>query len=285
MYVKSIKSSLINGVRVDTLEVRFPRIILPEFNTHRVFSRNAQSSRAKPISKVIQEDLTYNIRDYGWRKNNKGMSPVEFFDEIDSNELDERREAYKQATIEYVRYMEEKGVHKELANRPLEQFMETTVLVTSTEWKNFITLRSDSGAQLEIRVPTIEIKKVLSKTTPIERNFHLPYIEESLDNEYKYSSFFTKEMLIKKIKQSTARCARVSYFSFDKKESELEKDIELFTKLKESKHLSPFEHVVLSNETLNFLFSMNDWQGNSFNGNFSKGVIQFRKLIELGIEV
>ena len=199
--------------------------------------------------------------------------------------MDERREAYKQATIEYVRYMEEKGVHKELANRPLEQFMETTVLVTATEWKNFITLRSDSGAQLEIRVPTIEIKKVLSKTTPIERNFHLPYIEESLDNEYKYSSFFTKEMLIKKIKQSTARCARVSYFSFDKKESELEKDIELFTKLKESKHLSPFEHVVLSNETLNFLFSMNDWQGNSFNGNFSKGVIQFRKLIELGIEV
>lgn len=279
MYVKSIKSSLINGVRVDTLEVRFPRIILPEFNTHRVFSRNAQSSRAKPISKVIQEDLTYHVSDYGWRKNNKGMSPVELFNEIDSKELDEKREAYKQVTLEYVKYMEEKGVHKELANRPLEQFMETTVLVTATKWKNFITLRIDPGAQLEIRIPTIEIKKVLNKTTPIERDFHLPYTEET--------SFLSQERLTQLIKQSVARCARVSYFSFDKKESELEKDIELFNRLKESKHLSPFEHVVLNQSTCEYLFPKDYCiiDNVPLSGNFHKGVIQFRKLIELGLEI
>lgn len=279
MYVKSIKSSLINGVRVDTLEVRFPRIILPEFNTHRVFSRNAQSSRAKPISKVIQEDLTYHVSDYGWRKNNKGMSPVELFNEIDSKELDEKREAYKQVTLEYVKYMEEKGVHKELANRPLEQFMETTVLVTATKWKNFITLRIDPGAQLEIRIPTIEIKKVLNKTTPIERDFHLPYTEET--------SFLSQERLTQLIKQSVARCARVSYFSFDKKESELEKDIKLFNRLKESKHLSPFEHVVLNQSTCEYLFPKDYCiiDNVPLSGNFHKGVIQFRKLIELGVDI
>ena len=279
MYCKSIKSSLINGVRVDTLEVRFPRIILPEFNTHRVFSRNSQSSRAKPISKVISEDLTYEVSDYGWRKNNKGMSPVDFFDEIDSKELDEKREEYKQVTLEYVKYMEQKGVHKELANRPLEQFMETTVLVTTTEWKNFITLRLNEDAQTEIRVLAKMIKDTLEQTKPMIRDYHLPYSDINISNKD----------LKDRIKQSVARCARVSYFSFDKKENELDKDIELFNRLKESKHLSPFEHIVLNPDIVkeNFWYeglTFRTIHGSS-NGNLSQGVVQFRKLIELGVEI
>ena len=41
------------GVRLTTMEATFHRFILPEFNTHRAFSRNAASSRAIPIKKVI----------------------------------------------------------------------------------------------------------------------------------------------------------------------------------------------------------------------------------------
>lgn len=279
MYVKSIKSSLINGVRVDTLEVRFPRIILPEFNTHRVFSRNFQSSRAKPILKVISEDLTYIPSDYGWRKNSKGMSPSELFSKEESIDLSIRWMNAKDTAIEFANKLLSQNVAKEIVNRLLEPFMEVTGVVTSTEWNNFLTLRMNEGAQTEIRVLAKMIKDTLESTTPIERDFHLPYTEDV--------SFLSKERLMQLIKQSVARCARVSYFSFDKKESELEKDIELFNRLKESKHLSPFEHVVLNESTFEYLYPYNYIaKENNYNGNFSKGVvIQFRKLIELGVEI
>ena len=36
------------GQRLTTFVLRFPRFVLSEFNTHRMFSRNASSSRAIP---------------------------------------------------------------------------------------------------------------------------------------------------------------------------------------------------------------------------------------------
>lgn len=270
MYVKSILSSLINGVRVDTMEVRFPRIILPEFNTHRVFSRNFQSSRAKPILKVIEEDLTYTPSDYGWRKNAKGMSPSELFSDNESYALKNIWLRSKESAIGEAIKLYEIGVAKEIVNRLLEPFMEVTGIVTSTNWNNFFELRCHESAQSEIRVLASMMKDTYEQTKPMIRDFHLPY------------SDFDKGLDLKdRIKQSVARCARVSYYSFDKKESELEKDIELFNRLRESKHLSPFEHVVLSGEMFDKLFpEVYERNIDSFNGNFSTGVIQFRKLIE-----
>jgi hypothetical protein len=43
-----------DGVRLTTLEVVMPRIVLAEFNTHRMLSRNSASSRAIPIEKMIR---------------------------------------------------------------------------------------------------------------------------------------------------------------------------------------------------------------------------------------
>ena len=37
------------GIRLVTIECQFPRFILAQVNTHRVFSRNSASSRAIPI--------------------------------------------------------------------------------------------------------------------------------------------------------------------------------------------------------------------------------------------
>ena len=42
-----------SGARLTTMEVRYPRFIHSEMMTHRVFSRNAASSRAIPIKKMI----------------------------------------------------------------------------------------------------------------------------------------------------------------------------------------------------------------------------------------
>lgn len=46
-----------SGKRLTTLEVTFPRLVLAEFNTHRVFSRNSASSRAIPVQKQLQRVL------------------------------------------------------------------------------------------------------------------------------------------------------------------------------------------------------------------------------------
>jgi hypothetical protein len=42
-----------DGVPLATMEVVFLRIVLAEFNTHRMFSRNSASSRAIPVKKMI----------------------------------------------------------------------------------------------------------------------------------------------------------------------------------------------------------------------------------------
>lgn len=51
--VKIIEDSIFNGSRLTTFQLKYPRFIHSEFMTHRVFSRNASSSRAIPVSKMI----------------------------------------------------------------------------------------------------------------------------------------------------------------------------------------------------------------------------------------
>ena len=49
------------GVRLTTLEVTFPRFVLAEFNTHRVFSRNSASSRAIPTANSSNVSTTIRV--------------------------------------------------------------------------------------------------------------------------------------------------------------------------------------------------------------------------------
>ena len=83
------------------------------------------------------------------------------------------------------------------------------------------------------------------------------------------------------IKIATARCARLSYMTFDG-EIDYEKDIKLHDTLLESKHMSPFEHCCKCPSNLT------DWEDgfthfdkdlNLWSGNF-KGWIQYRQLVQ-----
>ena len=62
-----------NGVRLTTLEVTIPRIVLAEFNTHRVLSRNSASSRAIPVERMIQRVMKDPFIPAQWGVNQKGM--------------------------------------------------------------------------------------------------------------------------------------------------------------------------------------------------------------------
>ena len=66
-----------SGVRLTTFVLEYPRFIHSELMTHRVFSRNASSSRAIPVSKIIdniENDIAMPVH---WGKNQKGMQARE----------------------------------------------------------------------------------------------------------------------------------------------------------------------------------------------------------------
>ena len=54
--VKIIADSVApSGKRLTTMLLRYPRFIHAELMTHRTFSRNASSSRAIPVKKIIAD--------------------------------------------------------------------------------------------------------------------------------------------------------------------------------------------------------------------------------------
>lgn len=62
-----------DGVRLTTLEVTFPRFILAEVNTHRMFSRNSASSRAIPPEKQIERVMEHPFIPETFNTRVKGM--------------------------------------------------------------------------------------------------------------------------------------------------------------------------------------------------------------------
>ena len=59
--------------RITTLSIEYPRFIHSEFMTHRVFSRNAASSRAIPIRKMMAQVNDEPAMPISWGTNQSGM--------------------------------------------------------------------------------------------------------------------------------------------------------------------------------------------------------------------
>src|SRR5260221_3370646 len=64
------------GYRLTTLEATFPRFVLAEVNTHRVFSRNSASSRAIPIAKQLRRVLEEPYVPIEFGSNQPSMQPA-----------------------------------------------------------------------------------------------------------------------------------------------------------------------------------------------------------------
>src|SRR5690606_35372760 len=61
------------GKRITTFQLRYPRFIHSELMTHRVFSRNASSSRAIPVAKMIAQVRNDPAMPIHWGANQSGM--------------------------------------------------------------------------------------------------------------------------------------------------------------------------------------------------------------------
>ena len=74
---KSVLSSVSpDGVRIDTLLLRYPRFIHSEFMTHRQFSRNASSSRAIPVERLIADVERDPAMPIFWGRNTPPLPPI-----------------------------------------------------------------------------------------------------------------------------------------------------------------------------------------------------------------
>ncbi len=67
----------VDGIRLTTMLLQYPRFIHAEFMTHRMFSRNASSSRAIPVERMIQSIMEDTAMPLVWTKNQPGMQGYE----------------------------------------------------------------------------------------------------------------------------------------------------------------------------------------------------------------
>lgn len=243
--VKVVADSIsATGNRITTLSMEYPRFIHAEFMTHRVFSRNASSSRAIPIKKMMERVRTNPAMPVWWGKNVAGMQAPE---ELDADSIVAAKNCWlltRDLVLNMVEHLDDLGLHKQLSNRLIEPWMHINTIVTSTEFENFDNLRDHSAAQPEMRELCVQMKKARAESTPVLRDdWHLPYVT--------YDERITLPLLTL-VKLSVARCARVSYLNH---EGTLDnaKDIALYDDLRNNGHMSPFEHQATPKE---------GWSGN-----------------------
>jgi hypothetical protein len=130
-------------VRLMTMLLRFPRIVLAEFNTHRLFSRNSASSRAIPIKKMLQSVINDPFIPDRFPEEHTGMQSEKWITQ-DMEEYPGKVAAWLRSRDTVVSEVQklhyEDHFSKQLANRLLEPFFWHTVVVTSSEWENYFAL-------------------------------------------------------------------------------------------------------------------------------------------------
>jgi thymidylate synthase ThyX len=286
------------GHRVTTLQVTFPRLILAEFNTHRVLSRNSASSRAVPIERRIAavEESPFIPEQFG--RNQPGMQAQTALSDSEAGAALGAWVGAAKTAIGWAKELKEIGVHKQLANRILEPFSWHTVICTSTEWANWDALRISKMAQPEMFKIASMMREVRLASTPepVEYgDWHLPLIKRipmgvvGGGAKDVGEAYWLRSNGFDPIKVCVGRCAAVSYERQDA--TTAEKASAICDKLRADGHMSPFEHALrpmTAHELRLFRQEDLEWNGREwmlgpqqlrhFLGNV-EGWVQFRKLL------
>lgn len=307
---------------LSTLLLRYPRWIHAEGRTHRLLSidedyeialptpalmdcrdlsRNAASGRAIPVHKMIKDVRDDPAIPIFWGKNIGGMQAKE---ELTGRHLKTAKALWFEAMESAIEYAEKLsnidvdeqglaiGAHKQIVNRILEPFSHITVLVSATEWTNFLVLRDHGDAEPHILALAREVRKCLEDESTIQDlepgQWHLPFIVRQdymdvidyLRNRVKINP--TPERQIKAlIQKSTACCASTSYKTVEGFEMSFERGISIYQKLVGDIpiHASPAEHVAQADNWLEASPKYDywaEWENPLSHGNF-KGFRQHRK--------
>ena len=267
--------------RITTMVVRYPRVILPEFNTHRVFSRNSASSRARSMKTTLRPVMVDPYVPL-WTTNQKGMSGS--FASIDHARhaairwLQARDRAVEGVfgllmdpdfdgvsaplwkswgpTIDIYSTLygnesipeDWSNIHKQDANRLLEPWMWHETLVTSTYWKNFLDLRISDDAMPEIHAIAVLMRAILMESrdrgTLRRSTIHAPFLDG-----VELSKAGSWDDLETELLRSASECARISYRDRSiMRNKENDAADSLGRRLLAQRHMSPFEHIAWSSD-------------------------------------
>jgi len=277
------------GVRLTTFQLRYPRFIHAEELTHRILesqpellfyeavpdglmydqdlSRNASSSRAIPVKRMIEDLRRDPAMPIYWGKAQGGMQAGEdwhapvLIPEVSMG----REEAWLFAMdccIKVAEGFAEAQYHKQIVNRLLEPWAHINVVVTAVSWQNFFALRSHPDAQPEIKMLSDLMQAAMAESEPSlvqHGQWHLPYILasdwEAIRAWRKTNRITRDEPSYQELAQyalmvSVARCARVSYKTHDGRDTDIMEDMALADKLIVATplHASPAEHQATPDE-------------------------------------
>lgn len=281
------------NVRLNTVQLVYPRFIHAELMTHREFSRNASSSRAIPVAKMIEQVRNNPAMPIHWGANQPGMQADNQLSDTDRERAILMWKYSAELAAGQAARMNELGLHKQVANRILEPFQWMHTIVTTASFTNWDGLRRHKDAQPEIKhLADICAEAVANAPDQVLEygEWHLPYIQGS--DWQAASDFLQKGRIIRSMpshdeqievlkKVSAARCARVSYLTHDGQAPTIEADLALFERLAGSQpiHASPLEHQATP-DSKSWISRMNkyDWDNPELHGNLP-GWIQHRKLI------
>ena len=237
-----------------------------------MFSRNASSSRAVPVDKMIKAVKENTFCPFEFQKSHKGMQGSEYFTGVERQECINLWLESAELALQQAEKMKAKGISKQIINRILEPYQYYTVLITGSRegWDNFFSLRlpeyhfynkiykskkdaikdgvfdyqdyswlyaNKGQAEIHMMALAESIYDAMNESIPKQLKageWHIPMISdlESL-----------KLSTDDQIKLSVGRAANTSYTVVgDGKELTLEQAIKIHNKCKELNHSSVFEH-------------------------------------------
>lgn len=280
-----------NGPRLTTFEIEYPRFIHSELMTHKMLSKNAASSRAIPVEKMLDMIETTPAMPVHWGKNQPGMSAREELTGLELEGVKASWIAASKQSISATKVLLGSGLHKQIANRVCEPWQRMKTIVSGTEWKNFFYLRNHVDAQPEFHELARIMQTAYTQNKPQilqGGHWHLPYVNTVVDQHSRvHYSTMDGEYLSQEdaLIISAACCAQVSYRKLD---DTLEKAKSIYSRLIESdpKHASPVEHQGKVMEHTSGAW-VTDWEpgvthvrrdGSLWSANF-RGWVQARQLI------
>lgn len=308
-----------DGKRLTTYKLRYPRFIHAEELTHRLLdvqpelviyeaipdgfmydqglSRNASSSRAIPIKRMIEELRRDPVIPVHWGAHQAGMQAWNECDSLvnigpflglDHLYTTDRMSAWLIGMDKMIKLAEafaEAGYHKQFVNRLLEPWMHINVVCTATEYKNFFALRRHKDAQPEIKMLADKMWEAREKSIPmalLPGEWHVPFYRQGYWKPWGHADNDIDSYgvsLDNAIKISVANSARTSFLTHDGKASTLEENIGLYERLVGSTplHASPAEHQATPDTRQKAQWADN-WSNEKDHGNLS-GWRQYRKML------
>lgn len=302
------------GNEIITFELEYPRIIHSELMTHRLFSRNAASSRAIPVKTLIEMVRKEPAMPYRFGANQPGMQDkgvehdgmVSISQDGGSTYHFTGREAWTLAAdsaCDFAEAFANAGYHKQIANRLLEPFQRMKTVLTATEYENFWWLRVDADADPTIEALAIAMHKEYEASEPEllqPGQWHTPYVYHSTDIKGNFAGYYILDengewpvdLTLEEAKSISASCcAQVSYRRLN---STKDKALDIYGRLLTGRkvHASPFEHQATPMQETDGYKNMQEYKcgwevgvthmdrdGDLWSANF-KGWIQHRQLLD-----